>query len=286
MLGQRIITALLLLTGLSALFFAVQSGYIAALYWHLMMVVMILLTGWEWGRMASSNHPLVYAQLHPVAWLMLVSLAWWLGYLVWAFDALVHTLFIPLLLGLSVVFWLTFGAWALWQRLVIYRKLLVILLVLPPVWLALRLGYQQGGLFLLSVVSLVWIADTSAYFVGRRFGSTKLAPAISPGKTIAGAWGALGGVLIGGGLWSWFYPQSWSGLLYQHYGMVMTTLALVVFTALSIEGDLFESLIKRQAGVKDSSQLLPGHGGIFDRIDALIPTLPFAMLLSWLAHYS
>lgn len=137
----------------------------------------------------------------------------------------------------------------------------------------------RGAWFLVSMMALIWIADSAAYFAGRVFGRRKLAPRISPGKT----WeGALGGV-IGVVLWMVFsamWGNSFAAALVQRWGMVPMLLLAVFLAALSIVGDLFESLLKRRAGVKDSSQLLPGHGGVYDRIDALFPVAPVALLLA------
>jgi phosphatidate cytidylyltransferase len=121
----------------------------------------------------------------------------------------------------------------------------------------------------------VWVADIAAYFSGRAFGRHKLAPSISPGKTWEGVLGAVLGVTGYGTVILLFFP------LIDHWPLgVPATLAIILlYTAVSIIGDLFESLLKRQAGIKDSSHLLPGHGGILDRIDSLTSALPFAALL-------
>lgn len=147
--------------------------------------------------------------------------------------------------------------------------------MLLPTWLALvQLRAVHPGV-LLAVMALVWMADIAAYFAGRKFGRNKLAPSISPGKTQEGALGAFIGVML-------------YGLVIGHFllaGKVPLTawmLALVLATAVSIIGDLFESLLKRKAGIKDSSNILPGHGGVLDRIDSLTSTLPLAAL-AWLA---
>ncbi|HEY0062963.1 MAG TPA: phosphatidate cytidylyltransferase [Telluria sp.] len=143
--------------------------------------------------------------------------------------------------------------------------------------------FKQSAIFLLSVLALVWIADIGAYFSGKAFGKRKLAPTISPGKSWEGAIG--GGiavlvlfslVILFGGPWllDTFVVQ-----LHARLGWAATLGILLVLTAASVVGDLFESQLKRRAGVKDSSNLLPGHGGVLDRIDALIPTLPLAALI-------
>lgn len=140
---------------------------------------------------------------------------------------------------------------------------------------------QQSALYLLSVLAIVWVADIGAYFAGKAFGKHKLAPSISPGKSWEGAIGGWLAVLLVAGasttlpsLSETFAPRvlanwSWLGLF----------LALTLLVAASVVGDLFESQLKRRAGMKDSSNLLPGHGGVLDRIDALIPTLPLAVLI-------
>jgi phosphatidate cytidylyltransferase len=147
--------------------------------------------------------------------------------------------------------------------------------------------YRHSPLYLLSVMVLVWIADIGAYFSGKAFGKRKLAPSISPGKS----WeGAIGGaiavlvisalaVLLGGPALADTFPVR----LQAAFGPLALAAVLVLICAASVVGDLFESQLKRRAGVKDSSRLLPGHGGVLDRIDALIPVLPLAALIDhWL----
>jgi phosphatidate cytidylyltransferase len=128
---------------------------------------------------------------------------------------------------------------------------------------------------LLAAMALVWVADIAAYFTGRAFGKRKLAPAISPGKTWEGVAGAVVGVMIYGAVVLNFSPLAGNVPL----AAPLLVLLLLVLTAVSVMGDLFESLLKRQAGIKDSSNLLPGHGGVLDRIDALTSTLPLAALI-------
>jgi phosphatidate cytidylyltransferase len=137
--------------------------------------------------------------------------------------------------------------------------------------------------YVLSLLVLIWAADIAAYFAGRAFGKAKLAPRVSPGKTWAGAVGGMAAAAV------WMViSANWAGSfgadVQQRWGWVATAVLGVALAALSIVGDLFESLLKRRAAVKDSSQLLPGHGGVYDRIDALLPVAPVALLLSgaWL----
>ena len=153
-------------------------------------------------------------------------------------------------------------------------------------WFALMRFLSQGGLMLFSVLFVVWIADTAAYFVGRAFGRRKLAPHISPGKTWAGVIGAILAVLIVAfTIWQ-FIPGSriYSNDLFAATGPAFALLLLALLVASSIVGDLYESLLKRQAGVKDSGQLLPGHGGVLDRLDAMVPVLPLAVVIQWLVR--
>jgi len=148
-----------------------------------------------------------------------------------------------------------------------------------PLWLRAKLRLLSPWL-LLGVMAAVWVADIAAYFTGRAFGRRKLAPGISPGKSWEGAYGAVAGVVIYGLVVVASVRQVGAAV-----SQLVLVPALVAFTALSIIGDLFESLVKRQAGVKDSGSLLPGHGGVLDRIDSLTSTLPVAgLLLLWMAR--
>jgi phosphatidate cytidylyltransferase len=124
---------------------------------------------------------------------------------------------------------------------------------------------------LLLALGVVWVADTAAYFFGRRFGRTKLAPQISPGKTWAGVWGAAGAVVL-------YWIVVWAIAPAGSVRLVSGLMLALLMTALSIVGDLFESWMKRVAGVKDSGDLLPGHGGLLDRVDGLTATLPLAAI--------
>jgi len=150
------------------------------------------------------------------------------------------------------------------------------LLLILPTWLALVQLRQAGALALMAIMAIVWLADIAAYFFGRALGRHKLAPSISPGKTWEGAAGGGLAVIVYGFVLSPRLP----GVLSQNFLLLL--LVLIVLTAISVTGDLFESLLKRQAGLKDSSNVLPGHGGVLDRIDSLTSTLPLVALV-WLA---
>ncbi len=152
-------------------------------------------------------------------------------------------------------------------------------------WVALVHFLLEGVAVLFSVLVIVWLADTAAYFAGRAFGKRKLAPHISPGKTWAGVVGAIVAVIAVALIARQVAPDArlLSNLLLANLG-VAGAILLAGVVMVSIAGDLFESLLKRQAGVKDSSRLLPGHGGFYDRVDALLPALPLAALLEWIAR--
>lgn len=159
-------------------------------------------------------------------------------------------------------------------------------LFLPVVaWCSLILFLRVGIVMLVSVLFIVWLADTAAYFAGRAFGKAKLAPHISPGKTWAGVWGAMLTVgVVALVAWQVFpaFPL-YTSVLLDRLGVALALPLFAALVALSVVGDLFESLLKRQAGVKDSGHLLPGHGGFYDRVDAMLALLPAAALFWILA---
>jgi phosphatidate cytidylyltransferase len=147
--------------------------------------------------------------------------------------------------------------------------------------------FNHSPLYLLSVMALVWIADIGAYFSGKAFGKHKLAPSISPGKSWEGAIGGCIAVVVIAALTVLFahdaLADTFAVRVHDRRGWVVLVPVLILISAASVAGDLFESQLKRRAGMKDSSALLPGHGGVLDRIDALIPVLPLAALIgAWL----
>jgi phosphatidate cytidylyltransferase len=143
--------------------------------------------------------------------------------------------------------------------------------------------FSYSPLYLLSVMAIVWVADIGAYFAGKAFGKHKLAPKISPGKSWEGAIGGCIAVLVLGALSVVYggpqFANTFAVRVEHAFGWPALLVILVLLVAFSIAGDLFESQLKRRAGMKDSSNLLPGHGGVLDRIDALIPVLPLAALI-------
>ncbi len=185
--------------------------------------------------------------------------------------------------GAATLFWLAVApAWLAAEWRVESRLVLALTgwLVLLAAWVALVQLQARSPALLLATMAIVWIADTAAYFSGRAFGKHKLAPTISPGKTWEGVYGALFATVAYALVLLWLAPKV------VHAG-VPTPLALagwvglvLALTALSVVGDLFKSLLKRQRGVKDSGRILPGHGGVIDRIDALLAVMPPAALMA------
>jgi phosphatidate cytidylyltransferase len=284
MLRQRILTALVLLAiVLPALFYPDPRAF------NGVVLLAIAAAAWEWGRLSGWSQLLALAL--GAACAALCVLAWgllgaagaplWL----WAFGAGAWVLGGGLLLRAGV---------AGWPRIPQALRLLGGLLALWLAWLAVAQARGQGVNFLLSILALVWVADIGAYFAGRalglRFTRGKLAPTISPGKSWEGVWGGMLATVVLAIVWVVLdaAQPTWSPSFYSHVqrsvgwpGLVVVVLCLA---AMSVVGDLVESLIKRSVGVKDSSHLLPGHGGVLDRVDALLPTLPLAMMLATLGR--
>jgi len=266
MLKQRILTAAILLPlFLGALFF------LPSLHWGLLMCVGLSLAAWEWGRLAGL--PATGARVYGVALgaaalgLLLLERAGTFG------PGLLYSSLGRLLYGLDLVFWVAVVPVWLYIRRHVHSPLAMAgvgALVLLPFWHSLVWLQPTPGR-LLAVMGVVWVADTAAYFAGRAFGRRKLAPHISPGKTWEGVAGAALGVTA--------YWLLLAALAPQHAGpMPLGLLLPLLLLPVSIYGDLFESWVKRMAGQKDSGNLLPGHGGLLDRIDALTSTLPLAAL--------
>ena len=262
----RIVTAI----GLFAL--VLPFALLASVQWFLQAVSVVLaLTLLEWLKLLSLGrgpclavsvafftmttlllHD-VYFDLYALAPFVLVSAC--LGWIATLFFALNRG---RVLGGLAAAFWAFFACYA--------------------AWVAVWVGREQGLTVLLLSVVLVWIADSGAYFAGRWFGRMRLAPSISPGKTWEGVLGAVVlSMLFMLSLASWL-PYGWNWATAYRWGYPLLAMTVLGFTLLSVAGDLFQSLLKRRAGVKDSGNLLPGHGGLYDRLDAALVVLPFTVL--------
>lgn len=287
MLLRRVLTALALLSILIPALLAPQTWI-----WAAFSFVFVMLAAWEWLRLLepSRSQSSVFFAMLILGTILLFDHVFqerrWLEDLVTASCFVAATLWVVLvprsLRGKTLPAWLQ--AWLAW-------------LFLLAAWMALLELHRIDLLLLFSGLALVWIADIAAYFAGRRFGKRKLAPTISPGKTQEGAIGACLAVGLIGVASIWLSVEPWAQSLSRRWfdllaPMMNETMALLtvlglllVLVILSIIGDLYESQLKRLAGVKDSSNLLPGHGGILDRIDALIPTLPAIVVIDRWLHW-
>ena len=275
MLRQRILTAVVLLALL-------LPSLIVAPVWPfaLLTLAAMAIAGWEWVRLNDGAQYAValgivlggacglalyagWASAAPRA-------AWWLAFAIWVLGGT----------------WLLRGGVAGWQRLPRVLRWAVGLIALWTAWLALANAKASGLNFILSIFFLVWAADVFAYFGGRALGRRKLALAISPGKSWEGVWsGMIGALLVAAG---WLAidasgsigMESFYSIIANRFGYFGLALVVVFLVAMSVVGDLLESLVKRGAGAKDSSRLLPGHGGILDRVDGLLPVFPIALALA------
>ncbi|WP_431477028.1 phosphatidate cytidylyltransferase [Massilia eburnea] len=274
MLKTRVITAVLLLAVLLPVLF---SGYQPVV--NVVVAVFFAAAVWEAFRLFKNRAAIV------------VAAAWT--------AAFVYTFFFNA--GLEQArFWLAIGA-AIWLiRFAPSLKLglppaegmgntmlsMVYAVTLVACFVAILLLFARGPVYLLSVMAIVWAADIFAYFSGKAFGKHKLAPSISPGKSWEGAVGGMIAVLLLASATVLLAPsvpllqETFAVRLAGRMGWGIMLAVLVLIVAASIVGDLFESMLKRRSGMKDSSNLLPGHGGVLDRIDALVPVLPIAALIT------
>ena len=255
MLKTRVITALLLLGGLLIVVFALPRYAAACAF-----AAVAALAAWEWGGLVGATR--AQRTLFVVAILLSCLGAF-----------LTAEVVFPSLWLVAGAFWLlAVPPWLIrgWRPRGALRYL-VGWIVVVPTWAAMLALRDRGAWWLLIALAMTWVADIAAYFAGRAFGRHKLAPGISPGKTWEGVLGAVVGVLVYAEVAAWLTGT----VIGSPLGFVA---ALLVVVAVSVVGDLFESLAKRQAGVKDSGRILPGHGGVLDRIDSQTSALPFLAL--------
>ena len=275
MLKTRVITAVVLLAVLVGI---LLSGHDLA--WQLFVAAVMAAALWEWARLGRLQQApsLAYA---------LVTTALIAGLIAAGQGGLLS---FPIM-ALSGVFWVVMAPMCLRQVSIDLIRPTALylplgLLLVGAACLALLLAKAQGVVFLLSVLAICFAADVFAYFFGKTLGRRKLAPRVSPGKSWEGAIGGAFSVVV----LSWalvpasqhwpILQETWQMRTMAHWHPIVFTLWLVVLSAFSVVGDLFESLLKRASGMKDSSNLLPGHGGVLDRIDAQLPVMPLAMLLA------
>ncbi len=266
MLRQRILTALVLVP-------LVIGGvlFLETVYLSLVFALIVLWGGLEWARLAglvSSGSRIAYAtavaaglwssaillrQGESGVWLLIIAAVWW---------------------GAVVLQLLRYRPRGVSEQGISMPALLAGLITLVPPWMALAWLHARpddGPAMTLFLLVLIWVADSGAYFAGRRWGNVKLAPRISPGKTREGVYGALAGAAACG----------LAMAMLQEFGILHILLFVflcILTTVFSVVGDLFESLAKRRRGVKDSGAVLPGHGGILDRIDSLTAAAPMFVL--------
>jgi len=274
-LRQRVITAVVLVAALLA---AAAAGRIAL---DSVLAVILGAAAFEWLRLAQQAGAVCVVVAAGLAAALLAAQA---------FGAAMPDEAMLALMAVACGVWLLVALLVLrgahrGARVPHATSAVLAVILLAAAWLALMRLIDAGLVYLLSVFVLVWLADIAAFFVGRRWGRRRVAPAISPGKTWAGVGGAIAAVLAVAFVTARLAPQvpAFSTLLQQRLALPLALGVLAALVALSIVGDLFESVLKRQVNAKDSGRLLPGHGGVLDRIDAMIAVLPAAALLDlWL----
>jgi phosphatidate cytidylyltransferase len=264
MLKTRIITALILVAVFIPALFKLDMTV-----WAYGMLLLTLLALYEWASMIqlSKLQRTIYLAVAALAGLAVVQYMQRQGFHLFFYYSL-NLFFITALFWLLIMpFWLA-KKW----RLNKFVMAILGFMLLASLWLALICAKGADPWLLLCLLATIWIADSAAYFAGKNFGKHKLAPNISPGKTWEGVLGAMVAVTIFG------------AILYSGFDVKTLAIfpALWLIAGFGVIGDLFESMLKRQAAIKDSGNLLPGHGGILDRIDGIIPSLPIAILMIYL----
>lgn len=265
MLKQRVLTALVLIPIALWGFF-----YLEGIHFAIFVGAVVALGAWEWAKLIGleeTNCRIGYA----IVCIIILSLLWCfpslaklvvlLGFIWWGFAWLLVAGFPE-----TAKYWKYSAA-----------RYFIGLLILVPAWqglILLKQGNEHGNWVIFSIMLFVWAADIGAYFAGKKFGKDKLAPKVSPGKSWQGFWGGLLAAIIVG-----FIIYCNTHLLDGK--LLLGLICLVILVIFSVLGDLTESMFKREAGLKDSSNLLPGHGGILDRIDSLTAAVPVAVLLLW-----
>lgn len=267
MLLQRILTAIPL--ALAVIWLILFQPTIVLLY---VLLPIVFISGYEWARLGGVQSP-----LWQLVFALLVSVFCW-------FCIEYLSQYIYILLLLASVWWFVMPVFLksaqpqLKGSAISAKKLLVCFLLVPATIIAMYIvhGMDRGAEWLLYSMMLVWVADTGAYFSGKKFGKTKLAPNVSPGKTLEGLWGALfatGIYAVAAGYYFELAGNQWLMLIAMSF----------LLTILSVAGDLYESFLKREAGIKDSGNILPGHGGILDRVDGVLAVMPvFVVMYDWL----
>lgn len=261
MLLPRILTALVLVSVIAVSLFAEST-----LGWQVLVTLFILVAWWEWINLANSRSlnlkTIIFTALLPVC-------AYGFYYFQIPVVAVVVMAVLWLVLLVATLQPKLQRAALLWSDI---SKLLIGIVVLAFAWSSLIWFKEQpqGPWWILGFLLIIWLADSGAYFAGRRFGKNKLAPSVSPGKTIEGMLGGLLLVVIYSVILKLSLP-----IWLESYAVIPMAIIIAI---VSVGGDLYESWLKRLGDIKDSGNILPGHGGVLDRIDSLIAALPFMVL--------
>ena len=266
MLKQRILTGVVLIPIVVAILLKFPVAWVAVLFG-----LIALVAAWEWANLVSKQ--IAVQAGYVILCATLITASWyWLDLELMRLLMLMASCFWVLVLFLLTFFRSSWIGSPVLNDFLWHSGYLVIV----AGWIAIINLHQQRPALLLFLFILIWVADSVAYFAGKQFGRVKLAEQLSPGKTREGLWGALAATLLPASLGAWYFDLNPIAAVYF--------IILCVLTALiSIVGDLFESLLKRNAGVKDSGFIIPGHGGILDRIDSLLAASPgFVLGLYWL----
>jgi phosphatidate cytidylyltransferase len=271
MLKQRVLTAVLLAPPAIAGVLWLPTPWLA-----LGLGVIFLGALFEWSRLIGLGPRLGQPLLLAINAAAMSTLWLWRGHALLPLAALAGVAWWPL-----AALWLRhYGFGAAGTRRDLLLKATAGSFVVVPAWAAAVMLHalpQHGPWWMLFAIALVWCADTAAYFAGRRFGRAKLAPRISPGKTLAGLYGALAASAV-------YAAAGGYGLGHTGRALLLLVALSLVAVAVSVVGDLFESLMKRHSNMKDSGDVFPGHGGVLDRLDSLFAALPvFAAGKWWLA---
>lgn len=275
MLRQRVITAVFLVLALGVGIVLLPAPGVAVLF-----AAIVFLAAWEWAALAGLRGPAGRTAFVAAVAALMGGVALYCG----LFSDAIDLRKARDITGLGCLWWSVALLWVksfpasavLWRSVPV--RMLMGMLTLVPAWLALVfLRYQEHGIiWILILIALVAAADIGAYFSGKAWGHSKLAPQVSPGKSWAGFWGGMVSATV-------LAVVLWGGLGQSRLGLI-AAVAIALFTALaSVLGDLVESMVKRQQGVKDSGTLLPGHGGIMDRLDSMTAAAPVFVLCLILA---
>ncbi len=263
-LKQRVITGIILI--ITVLFgVLIPTPPVFAIF---SLIIIISLGGWEWSQLVSLQD--IPRNIFIILLLISALLSYWIDSMRWLFIILGVISWSVILILLATY---EKGTPLYKENLLLLRSSAFFVLI--PAWSALITLHLFNPYLVLYLIFLIAITDSGAYFTGKTFGVTKLAPELSPGKTREGVFGGLAGATVWSMIGALFLGLSGSDWIY----FIMLS---IVVALLSVAGDLFESLIKREAGEKDSGNILPGHGGILDRIDGLLAALPlFALGIFW-----